>query len=398
MRDMRWRTHVSVLLSRWFLGMAREPEAVQREAARQLAERDRMSASTSFLAYFLRAAVLYGHVADLVLWGWLVLLVAAEAANGMLALRLGRHMGNPVQRRRSVRWLAAGLFFSGSCWGLSALMPGLHAQFQLFMFNSMFLVVVGVISVHNLCLSWPALIAFNAGLMWPLLWAGAIYPMVLPLALVVSVVGEMTMVQIYGRTTRHLFLQGMRARMATEALAVQLRQKNDDLTQALEVIAEMADLDPLTQCLNRRALMRHLQEPARHQRFGVCFGIVLLDIDHFKQINDSRGHGVGDQVLVAVAACLRGQLRTQDCLARWGGEEFICLLADVDSATVQTMAERLRGALADAAILPPPAELRVTASFGLALCRPGYPLDAVIDQADQAMYRAKHGGRNRVEA
>ncbi len=378
--------------------MVRESEPVQQEAARQLAARCRMSTSTSFLCYFLQALVLYGHVADQVLWGWLLLLMASEVANGMLSRRLARHTGNPVQRRRSARWLATGVFCSGSIWGAVCLMPGLYAHIPLFMFNVLFLVVVGVVSIHNMCLSWPVLMALIVGLMWPLLLAGAIYPIVLPLALVVTVVGELTMVHIYGRTTRHLFLQGMRARVATEALAAQLRQKNDDLTQALAVIAEMADLDPLTQCLNRRALMRQLQEPVRHQRFGACFGIVLLDIDHFKQINDSRGHGVGDQVLVAVADCLRSHLRAQDCLARWGGEEFICLLADVDVASVQAMAERLRRALAATDILPPPAELRVTASFGLALCRPGYSLDAVIDQADQAMYRAKHGGRNRVEA
>lgn len=378
--------------------MAREPEPVQQEAARQLAARDRMAASTSFMAYLLQAMVLYGHVADGVLWGWLALLLASELANCMLAVQLGRHTGDPAQRRRWGRWLAVALFCSGSSWGLVCLMPGLHTQHQLYMFNVLYLVVVGVISVQNLCLSWPALMAFNVGLMWPVVLAGTVYPVLLPLALVATVVGEMFMVQIYGRTTRHLYLQGMRARVATEALAEELRQKNDDLTHALAVIAEMADLDPLTQCLNRRALMRHLQEPMRHQRFGACFGIVLLDIDHFKQINDSRGHGVGDQVLVAVADCLRSHLRAQDCLARWGGEEFICLLADVDGATVQAMAERLCRALATTTILPPPAELRVTASFGLALCRPGYALDAVIDQADRAMYRAKHSGRNRVEA
>ncbi len=385
------------LMNRWLLPMAREPEPVQQKSARQLAARERMSASTSFMAYFLQALVLYGHVAEPLLWGWLALVMASEAANCVLAMRLGRHTNDPVQRRRSVRWLALGLFCAGSSWGLTSLMPGLHAQTQLYMFNVLFLVVVGVISVHNLCLSWPALIAFNAGLMWPLVLAGVIYPMELPVALLAAVAGELLMVKIYGRTTRYLFLQSMRAHLATETLAEQLRQKNDDLTEALSVIAEMADLDPLTHCLNRRAMMRHLQEPVRHQRFGTCFGVVLLDIDHFKQINDSLGHGVGDQVLVAVADCLRGHLRAQDCLARWGGEEFICLLADMDGNTVKAMAERLRRALANTAILPPPAELRVTASFGLALCRPGYPLDAVIDQADQAMYRAKHGGRNRVE-
>nr|WP_315182777.1 GGDEF domain-containing protein [uncultured Albidiferax sp.] len=378
--------------------MALESEPVQQWSARQLVARSRMSASTSCLGYGLQAIVLHGHVADAVLWGWLLLLMACETANGMSAAQLGRDTGDPVQRWRSERRLALTLFCSGSSWGLVCLMPGLHDQIPLFMFNVLFLVVVGVISVHNLCLSWPTMLAFNVGLMWPPLWAAAIYEMVLPLALVASVFGELTMVQVYGRTSRHLSLLGMRARMAAESMAAELRQKNDDLTHALSVIAEMADLDPLTQCMNRRALMRHLQEPVRHQRFGACFGIVLLDIDHFKQINDSLGHGVGDQVLVAVADCLRTHLRAQDCLARWGGEEFICLLADVDGATVQAMAERLRWALAGTAILPPPAELRVTASFGLALCRPGYPLDAVIDQADQAMYRAKHGGRNRVEA
>lgn len=143
--------------------------------------------------------------------------------------------------------------------------------------------------------------------------------------------------------------------------------------------------------------MRELQEPVRHRRFGLSFDIVLLDVDHFKQINDSRGHGVGDTVLVAVTERLSSQLRAQDMLARWGGEEFLCLMSDVDAPGLKSMAERLRVALSATSVLSPPDLLRVTASFGLALCKEGDSPDEAIDRADQAMYRAKHAGRDRVE-
>ena len=395
---LRASDHVGLLpRTGWFLPMRKEPERVQREAARQLAVRDLMSARSSVLGYGMQALLLWGWVPQGPLLAWLLAMVCGETANGWLAARLARATAEPALRRRRMRHLAVALFVVGSCWGSLALMPGHHARAELFMFHALFIVVVGIFSVQNLCLHWPAMMAFNTGLVWPMAWMSLRQPSVLSTSFLVSVAGLLVMVQIYGRTTRKVFLHGMRDRLGTESMAAALRQKNEDLTQALQIIERMADLDPLTQCLNRRALMRHLAEPVRHQRFGPCFGIILLDVDHFKQVNDTRGHAVGDAVLVAVAERLRHHLRAQDVLARWGGEEFICLMGDVDAAALWAMAERLRGALANTPLLPPPVDLSATASLGLALCRAGDNLDETIDSADQAMYRAKRAGRNRVQ-
>ncbi|MDB5892574.1 MAG: hypothetical protein JWQ88_105 [Rhodoferax sp.] len=378
--------------------MSGEAEAVQRESAHHFAVRDFMSARSSFFGYGMQALLLWNHLSHAMLLGWVLAMVCFETTNGFLAWRLGRETSDPALRRWRMRYLAVALFGVGSCWGAIVFLPGLRNLPQLYMFNMLFVVVVGIFSVQNLCLYWPGMMAFNIGLIWPAAWVSLQVQTALSPAMLTAVFCLLVMVQIYGRTTRKVFLQGMRARMGTEAMAATLRQKNEDLTEALQIIAKMADLDPLTQCMNRRAAMRNLAEPVRHERFGACFGIILLDVDHFKIVNDTHGHAVGDAVLVAVAERLRQHLRAQDVLARWGGEEFLCLMSDVDATALWAMAERLRGALAATPLLPPPpAELRVTASLGLALCRLGDSLEDTIDSADQAMYQAKRAGRNRVQ-
>jgi diguanylate cyclase (GGDEF)-like protein len=381
----------------WFPRMALESEPVQCESARQLAQRDFMSACSSMLGYGIQALLLLRHVNGRIVLAWVLAMLLFETMNGLAAHRLGRHVADPAKRSSSLRWVTLALFGAGTAWGCVALLPGLQDAGPAYLFNLLFLVAVGIFSVQNLCLWWPSLVAFNLGLMWPMFYASVEHPRPSSLTIQLIACGLLVMVQIYGRTSRRLFLQGMRARLETEAIAEQLRRKNEELTRALKSIEEMADLDPLTQCLNRRALMRHLQAPARHEQLGKRFGIILLDLDHFKQINDHFGHGVGDNVLVAAAARLRSQLRKQDYLARWGGEEFLCLMSDVDEAGLHTMAERLRSVLAEMPLLRMPKPLHVTASVGLALCSVGQNPDEVIDEADQAMYRAKRGGRNRVE-
>ena len=124
--------------------------------------------------------------------------------------------------------------------------------------------------------------------------------------------------------------------------------------------------------------------------------MILLDLDHFKRINDTYGHGVGDAVLVAMADRLRAHVRPSDSLARWGGEEFLCVMAHVDDASLLAKAEDLRRALAEAPLVQEPKALTVTASIGVAMFAPGQTIDETIDRADQALYQAKHGGRNRV--
>jgi diguanylate cyclase (GGDEF)-like protein len=167
----------------------------------------------------------------------------------------------------------------------------------------------------------------------------------------------------------------------------------------LEVLFERASRDALTGLYNRAyyldqvpyQMMRGL---ARSQGLGV----ILVDIDHFKQVNDTHGHAAGDDVLKAVARILHESVRGDDMVARYGGEEFIIALTTPDGATSTRVAESIRKSLASQIIRAPGVELRVTASFGIAFAPPGQFLDAasLIETADRALYLAKQSGRNRV--
>jgi diguanylate cyclase (GGDEF)-like protein len=160
-------------------------------------------------------------------------------------------------------------------------------------------------------------------------------------------------------------------------------------------LLDLANRDPLTRTLNRRKLGDILEaETARAARYATPFALALLDIDHFKNINDTHGHDDGDAVLVELARRITSSLRQVDRLARFGGEEFVVAAPGIDLAGAAELAERLRRAVADA---PFAGVGRVTASFGLAAWRPGDSPEDMLKRADAALYRAKDGGRNRVE-
>ncbi|MYL83714.1 diguanylate cyclase [Desulfovibrio aerotolerans] len=160
-------------------------------------------------------------------------------------------------------------------------------------------------------------------------------------------------------------------------------------------LLDLANRDPLTKSLNRRKLGDVLaDETARADRYGTPLTVVMLDIDHFKNINDTYGHDVGDSVLIELAARLRACLRQVDRLARYGGEEFVVAAPGIDIQGGLEMAERLRRAVADA---PFAQAGPVTASFGVATFRAGEQTENVLKRADEALYRAKAGGRNRAE-
>ena len=157
--------------------------------------------------------------------------------------------------------------------------------------------------------------------------------------------------------------------------------------------------DPLTGLFTRfymqDIMARYCALHDRDHRQGV--GAVMLDIDHFKRVNDSFGHAAGDRVLQAIAALLLGMVREADVVVRYGGEEVVCFLVDGDATSTDAVAERLRESLANHTIaLGDGQTLSVTASFGTARRVPHEPLDHLIHRADAALYLAKEGGRNRV--
>jgi len=161
---------------------------------------------------------------------------------------------------------------------------------------------------------------------------------------------------------------------------------------------KQANADNLTGLFNRHKGWEVLEyEMARAKRYQRPLSIILLDVDSFKNINDTHGHLTGDHILKAVANIARETVRTVDNLIRWGGEEFVVLMPDTNLEEAMQVAERLREAIAKVPIKVPNAELNITASFGVAVKDENTPdIETLLARADQAMYIAKYLGRNRV--
>lgn len=161
-------------------------------------------------------------------------------------------------------------------------------------------------------------------------------------------------------------------------------------------IETLSVTDNLTKLFNRQKFdeVFEMMLLRRHWKEGVSFGVVILDIDHFKIVNDTYGHQVGDTVLVAVADMMAKTVRTGDILARWGGEEFVILLPDVDMDKACYVAEKMRHAIEQMQI---PEVGNVSASFGVTVYAENDTDETMMYRADVALYRAKKNGRNRVE-
>lgn len=157
--------------------------------------------------------------------------------------------------------------------------------------------------------------------------------------------------------------------------------------------------DALTGVYNRRYLQERLRsEVAYCRRHGTPLSVIMLDIDHFKGINDQYGHGVGDAALRALAVTLLGLTRREDVLARYGGEEFALIVRGIDREETCALAERIRYEVAARQVPVGTGYLSFTVSVGVAHCETGFDSDAdrMIGQADQALYAAKYAGRNLV--
>ncbi|HYD31012.1 MAG TPA: GGDEF domain-containing protein [Azospirillaceae bacterium] len=162
-------------------------------------------------------------------------------------------------------------------------------------------------------------------------------------------------------------------------------------------LEQLATVDPLTGTTNRREFLRLAEaEVQRASRTGRPLALLMLDIDHFKQINDRFGHPAGDEALRRFADTCRGTLRSADVFGRCGGEEFAIITPDTDAAGAAVLAERLRRHVAASTIDLPGGPLRMTVSTGIAGLSGHDTLDTLTHRADRALYRAKHAGRNRV--
>lgn len=161
-------------------------------------------------------------------------------------------------------------------------------------------------------------------------------------------------------------------------------------------LEEMALLCPLTEVGNRRyAEMALTSAMEEFTRYGWQFAVLFLDLDHFKQVNDQYGHKAGDEILRMTAQALRSTLRSFDFVGRWGGEEFIIILPNMNSDLLPVVAERCRVAIMDSVYQTEGRRIQVTASIGASMVRQNDTFDILVERADALMYASKQAGRNR---
>jgi len=191
-----------------------------------------------------------------------------------------------------------------------------------------------------------------------------------------------------------------------EELRVRLRNGKrilhllDQLTAAREALRDLAAHDSLTKLWNHNAILELLgDELNRAERQDSSVGVVLIDLDHFKRINDTYGHLMGDRILCEAAQVMQNAVRPYDLVGRFGGEEFLLALPGCDDMNAVSHAERVRQALNQIAVKTPNTEIRFTASLGVVVVGPKFRVDlqTAIRLADSALYAAKRAGRNRVE-
>jgi two-component system, cell cycle response regulator len=174
----------------------------------------------------------------------------------------------------------------------------------------------------------------------------------------------------------------------------------DQITTAQESMRQLASHDPLTKLWNRSAIVEQLDtEINRCNREQSSVGVVLIDLDHFKLINDTYGHLAGDRVLREASETMNGMIRPYDAVGRYGGEEFLMVLPGCDQINAVSHAERIRQALASIVVGTQSGDIHFSASFGVTVVDADTPADVqmAINAADSALYAAKRAGRNRVE-
>jgi diguanylate cyclase (GGDEF)-like protein len=181
------------------------------------------------------------------------------------------------------------------------------------------------------------------------------------------------------------------AQRKRESELMEINELLDSRSKALEV---QAKTDPLTGVFNRlgieEAISLGLQECRKYKK---PLSLMMIDIDHFKQINDQYGHDIGDMVLSNFTRFVRQHIRAQDLLARWGGEEFVLVCRDTDIENAHALANKLRSLIASQSLH---LDIRITASFGVATLKPQDNIEQLFKAADIALYEAKTAGRNRV--
>jgi len=182
-----------------------------------------------------------------------------------------------------------------------------------------------------------------------------------------------------------------------EVLLKKERQLTAELNGMNESLRILATMDSLTGVFNRRTILESLEkELHRSHRYGKVFGIILTDIDFFKIVNDTYGHQTGDNVLKCVCDNISANIRVNDVIGRYGGEEFLIIMPETDTDQAAIAAEKLRSAVESMSVPKESKQVKVTASFGVSSYRQSDDTKMIIARVDKALYESKKNGRNRV--
>jgi diguanylate cyclase (GGDEF)-like protein len=173
-----------------------------------------------------------------------------------------------------------------------------------------------------------------------------------------------------------------------------VQERTQELQQAQEELERLAETDPMTGLYNRMKMDKTLHtEIQRAQRYQTTFSIVLFDLDNFKEINDTRGHQIGDQLLEELATVIRHRVRNTDVIGRWGGDEFLIISPETNLEDAALLAETIRITLSTHSFKN---DIHITSSFGVATWLDNDSQDTLIDRADKALYKAKGSGKDQV--
>ena len=369
----------------------------------EMAARDRPSTVVGIPAVLTVVWMHWGHMAERLVLGWMGFMFAVMAVRLLLGWHWQSVQDDPAQWRKALHWRMLVSAVYGLGWGgsmmvlntgqldvLTAFKVGTVTAALGIMLNSMSVVFTVYLAFLVPCwLSLIIYIFFASGFLTPQ------DAMICGVAVTIFGVVLLGSSLSISRLTRMFFL----SKFGLDEALAETRESHARETALSQKLAEQARRDALTGAYNRRHLGEQLDyQIAAFQRNRQPFSVVLVDIDHFKRINDSHGHDVGDVVLKGATQALLLALREVDVFGRWGGEEFLCILPQTGAEAAMGCAERLRQCLKAANFDATSQGLRVSASFGVATAQDGDGVDDIVKRCDLALYRAKSEGRDRVVA
>ncbi len=393
-------------------GAADQP--VFTELANELAKRLPINIAASMAAGSVLAVITTRVVSAERIWLWLAILIAVQLIS-FAVLRLYHRQIACLGKFRlgMVYLLGASVVLAGIGWGLAGyflftekdpiyeillcFFLAIGSAAATIIFSSWLAVSLGFIVANTL----PTIIMlFRSDLsLYKFLGAAAVVYLLILAGLAAASNLMSTRMMRLRFSNERLLKELSSSHSELEAVNADLKNNNNALQEALQKIGTMATIDELTGCHNRRYLMEFLGNgKARADRNLESFSVAIIDLDYFKRINDTYGHIAGDTVLKQVVDIMRQHVRATDCFARFGGEEFAAVFTATELEEAQQSAERLRQELSVTPILCDAFRIYISVSVGVAEYRYAESVTDLLRRADQALYIAKSGGRDRVIA